>query len=668
MKTTHHFTLRYRILIAEKKKEKVQRIKKLILDAGLDARTSSSGYLTIRSAVSKPPALIIIGHEVKDTDQFALCNQLKTDSRTSSIPVLMVISNKDKKARTLSFQSGADDIIDSPLHREEFLARIKNLVSIGAQQHQAEKDKNETVPIPDERPVRRGDRSKIEPASDAFYQNEALLSSLLSVLPVPVFYKDARCRYLDVNESFINTFGYQREQVIGKTVYEIYPKELAEFYDQKDRELFESGGSQSYEGRFPDLQGRQYEVWTHKAILRNDRKEIIGLIGTILDITNRNRYEQSVQAQKEEFEMLFNLTPAQIWYKDTMNGFIRVNEKACADTGFSHQQIEGHTAEEVFPAFARQYFEDDKEVFASGKPKMGIMEQINTVSGELRWLQTDKIPVYDAIGRIKGLIAFVQDQTELKKTSEVLQKSQEELEEAQRIAHIGSWEFEVAVGKAKWSKEMFNIFRLDPSLEPLSWPEHRPLIHPDDWEKVDNAINTAIREGIPYSMEFRIVFESNKVIWAWTIGKIIRDSNGKVIKLFGTVQDITGRKLIEEQLRESEEKFRNLFQSQSVINLLIDLETGIIADANQAAANYYGWTTDELKQMKIQQINTLPSSEVRNAMQTVDEHKQSYFEFSHRKKDGTEADVEVFSSKLSIQGKVYLHSVIRFPITLSLSI
>jgi PAS domain S-box-containing protein len=145
------------------------------------------------------------------------------------------------------------------------------------------------------------------------------------------------------------------------------------------------------------------------------------------DITERKQLEGSLKKQKDEFETIFNLVPAQIWYKDTHNNFIRVNSQVCSDIGMTNDKIEGHSAEELFPAFAKQYYEDDLIVLNSGKPKFGIIEQINTAKGDIKWLHTDKIPVFGKDGEVNGLIAFVQDITERKHAEEELNKYKDHL-------------------------------------------------------------------------------------------------------------------------------------------------------------------------------------------------------------------------------------------------
>jgi PAS domain S-box-containing protein len=113
------------------------------------------------------------------------------------------------------------------------------------------------------------------------------------------------------------------------------------------------------------------------------------------------------------------------------------------------------------------------------------------------------------------------------------------------------------------------------------------------------------------------------------------------------------------ELAESEEKFRNIFQHHAAAKLLIEAETGNIVAANQAAAQFYGWSIDELKNMKIFHINTLDSELLKKEMVHVQNSNKNQFEFVHKKSDGSFVDVEVFSSSITINNKNFLHSIIH---------
>jgi len=115
----------------------------------------------------------------------------------------------------------------------------------------------------------------------------------------------------------------------------------------------------------------------------------------------------------------------------------------------------------------------------------------------------------------------------------------------------------------------------------------------------------------------------------------------------------------EEALRESEERYKSLFQKNYAVMLLIDPDSGAVVDANPAASTYYGWTHEELLKKKIEEINTLTTEEVHAEMQLAREEKRNHFIFKHRRANGSVRDVEVYSGPLALMGKALLYSIVH---------
>ena len=129
-----------------------------------------------------------------------------------------------------------------------------------------------------------------------------------------------------------------------------------------------------------------------------------------------------LQKQREELQTIFDASPAMIFYKDCQNTFVRVNAALATATGLAREAIEGKSGFAIYPDQAEHYWQDDKEVITSGRPKTGIIEPLPTTIG-VRWLQTDKIAYRDKDGRIIGIIGFAVDITDRKEFEEKLQSS-----------------------------------------------------------------------------------------------------------------------------------------------------------------------------------------------------------------------------------------------------
>ncbi len=135
-------------------------------------------------------------------------------------------------------------------------------------------------------------------AEAALKENNAFLNTLLDAIPVPVFYKNLAGHYLGFNQSFEEFYGTTRQELIGKGVFDIAPRELAEAYHAQDLELFRHSGTQRYESQVKDATGTVRDVVFHKATFADLDGHVRGLIGAILDITERKRNEAAVRGER----------------------------------------------------------------------------------------------------------------------------------------------------------------------------------------------------------------------------------------------------------------------------------------------------------------------------------------------------------------------------------
>lgn len=125
------------------------------------------------------------------------------------------------------------------------------------------------------------------------------------------------------------------------------------------------------------------------------------------------------------------------------------------------------------------------------------------------------------------------------------------------------------------------------------------------------------------------------------------------------INDVTERKLIENTLKQSEERFRKLFESHSAVMIILDPDTASILDANHAASKFYGWSIEELRTMSIHQITTVTPEEVKSILEKIKASEKNEFLFRHKREDGSVRDVEVFSSPIEIDGKSILYEIIH---------
>src|SRR6185503_5966096 len=155
-----------------------------------------------------------------------------------------------------------------------------------------------------------------------------------------------------------------------------------------------------------------------------------GALSNRLDTTVARTHElaDELRRQREEQQIILDAMPAMVWYKDRHNRILRANRAAAEASNRTTSELVGASTYDLYPDEAAAYHRDDLEVIESGRPKLGIVEQMQTASGEKRWVRTDKIPYRDEHGEIVGVIVFAVDITERKLAEEALEKARVELE------------------------------------------------------------------------------------------------------------------------------------------------------------------------------------------------------------------------------------------------
>jgi len=167
------------------------------------------------------------------------------------------------------------------------------------------------------------------------------------------------------------------------------------------------------------------------ALERRDYMEKVSRLNEDLEREklDRRRTEESLFREKQQFRLMFNAVPAMIFYKDTKNRFLLVNEAAAGSLGRTVAEMEGKPCSEILPARAYELYRDDLEIIQSGKPKLGIVEETQSAAGKTVWTRTDKLPEYDAMGRVVGILVFSQDITEHRQAEAEIRRLNEELEQ-----------------------------------------------------------------------------------------------------------------------------------------------------------------------------------------------------------------------------------------------
>lgn len=282
------------------------------------------------------------------------------------------------------------------------------------------------------------DISERKRAEEELKNQMEFVTTLLNTIPSPVFYKDVSGRYLGCNPAFEDFWGRSRENIIGQNVYATGPAEIAEKYEAMDNELFEQGGRQTYEWKVRDADGYEKDVIFNKATFSDAGGKTAGLVGVILDITERKRMERSLAENEARLRTLLQTIPDLIWLKDAEGVYLACNTMFERFFGAKEVDIVGKTDYDFLEKDLADFFrEHDRKAVAAGKPTSNEEWITFADDGHRALLDTIKTPMFDVEGKLVGVLGIARDITERKRAEEEKAKLEGQLQQAQKMESVG---------------------------------------------------------------------------------------------------------------------------------------------------------------------------------------------------------------------------------------
>jgi diguanylate cyclase (GGDEF)-like protein/PAS domain S-box-containing protein len=364
-----------------------------------------------------------------------------------------------------------------------------------------------------------------------------------------------------------------------------------------------------------------------------------GLFGFFYVLTQRAERRVALsQAELTEsearFRSLVESSSDLIWEVDARGTYTYVSPKIRDLLGYAPEEVIGKTpfdlmrgdeAERVGALF--------EGIAASRQPGFGI-ENVNChKDGHEVVLETSAVPVFGPSGDLVGYRGMDRDITARKQVEMALRQSQKNLAEAQRIANLGSWDWDIVKGDLRWSDGIYRIFGLSPEGFGATYAAFLQVVHPDDRARVQQAVKDAVEHAKPYRMEHRVVRPDGQERVVQELGEVTFDADGTAVRMVGTVQDITDQKLAELRLHQAAKVFENT--SEGV--MITDADQHVIA-VNHAFTRITGYREDEVRgrEPKILQSGRHDDDYYRRMWVAIEAHGRWQGEIWNRRKDGTD--------------------------------
>lgn len=378
------------------------------------------------------------------------------------------------------------------------------------------------------------------------------------------------------------------------------------------------------------------------------------------DIVERRKPERRNKALVQRIQMLMQSTIESIYILGDQGNVIEANEAFCKHLGYSQTEL---LQLSVFDFEARLTAD---EVRANIKKLLNNPARFESLhrrkDGSLVNAEITASGVKLNGGRY--LFCLCHDITARKVVESKLKKSERHLREAQSIAHIGSWDYDLVTLQLMWTEELYRIYGVSPETFVPSPESLISLIHPDDQPAMRAWIEACTLGQEPPALEFKCEWPDGQIRYIEGQGALSTECDGEFIRISGTAQDITERKQVELKVKVSEIRYRTLFeQTADYVLVLEPSDEGhpIIVDANEAAFKKFGYSRSEMIGKPVTLLDREARSEelVVESVRMLRAGKLVYFEVEHVCKDGSLFWADVAVKGVTIGGKHLFYSVER---------
>ncbi|MGK7927284.1 MAG: PAS domain S-box protein, partial [Spirulina sp.] len=399
-------------------------------------------------------------------------------------------------------------------------------------------------------------------------------------------------QFVRVNGAACEISGYSRQEWRDLSIFEIDPNFTPEGWPQFWQQI-EEQGAVTLESVLRDKEGHLIPIEMLASYLEFDGQKY--LCGFIRDIRDRISTQLALQDSEERFRHTFEQAAVGIAQVYPDGKFARVNQKLC--------QIFGYSAEELLQLNFRDITHPEEYDISVERVNQLLRRERETYSLEKRYIRQDGSPLWTHLtvslvwtpeGTPKHFVSIFQDISDRKEAEAKLQETTRNLEAAQRIAHVGSWSFEIQQRLISWSAETFRIFGLEPGREP-SFEEFQAKIHPDDRDRHAATVEEAIASGTPYHINLRIRRPDGEIRYLSTWCEIEHFPHTSTPKrLYGVILDITEIEEAEAAKQQVQAELDRIMAALEDIVWSFDAKRGKLTYINAAVEKVFGRTSEEL--------------------------------------------------------------------------
>lgn len=383
-----------------------------------------------------------------------------------------------------------------------------------------------------------------EEASTALRELEAVYRNA----PVGLSLVDRDLRYLRVNQAIADMNGLSIEEIVGRTYRDISP-ETADTAEPFLRELMKRGESVrnlEVRARPPEDPTTEHVYLLSMESVRDEGGLVVGHTSVVQDVTDLHQAEDAAAARLRELEIVYEHCPVGLCLMDRDLRLVQLNPRFGELCVRPPAERLGAHAANLFPEeIGRRLVPQMSFAARSGRSSVGL-ELRGRAPGsgqECTWIAQTH-PIQTRSGEVTGIVTVVQDITQFAELRRDAEAVRDRLAEAQKIAHVGSWEWNLLDDEIWWSRELYEIFG-EPATFVPTYSDFVEHVHPEDRKRVRNQIERILESDGAFRATYRIVRPDGSERVLFTIARLERAESGTAAKIFGTIQDVTEFRLAE---------------------------------------------------------------------------------------------------------------------------
>lgn len=495
-------------------------------------------------------------------------------------------------------------------------------------------------------------RRLLEDTQLALRKSETLFRGISEASPAGVFRTDAKGGVVYVNPKLLEIWGTTWEHFQGMGFLQ---RVHLEDREKLTKAILVSRANRQclfMEYRLSNPNGSIQWLAAQSSPVMTPGREFDGMVGTVIDITERKRAEELLTLKEAHMHAILDSEPECVKTLTEDCSLIDMNLAGLKMIeAESIQQVTGACVLDlVAPDFQNEFAALIRKVFAGASGKLEF--KLTGLKGTTRWLETHAVPLRNADGTIIAALGITRDISDRK----ARQDNQRRLELIQAAVPIGVWDWDPRGQEAWANAEGLRMFGFPGGGDRIA-DEFRNRIHPEDWPMVERKLNASLAGAGRFEAEYRVVWPDSSVHWIEDKAEAILGADGTAIRIVGISQDITVRKQREQELRESEENFRALFERAHYGVLLLDVTDLSIIAFNEVAHTQLGYTRDEFAKLRLWDFQVEMTEEQVRREGRQSSLNGSGFETRHRTKSGAFREVLVNATIITMSGQSRVYAV-----------